>query len=163
MIETSKSLQKILRTLESHDAVDWVPVDVAAKSVIDLTVGRFENDPAEDHSFDRFNIVNPQTVQWNDLVEAVSEFYHKQGCLLEVVEYGDWLNALRQIDLSSEQVDRYPGLKLTEFYEDMGRVENRKVQLATNRSVQVVSSSSLAKLQPINSQLVEKWLKGWAF
>lgn len=37
---------------------------------------------------------------------------------MEVVEYNDWLNALKQINLISENIDKYPGIKLVEFYED---------------------------------------------
>jgi 4-hydroxyphenylpyruvate dioxygenase-like putative hemolysin len=137
-------------------------VDVAAQSVIELTLSRLEDDLAKDQIFDYFNIVNPQIVQWSDLVNIISNFYHKQGCAMEIVEYNDWLNALKQIDPVSEHIDEYPRTKLAEFYEDMGQVEeNRKVQLATDRSV--LRSSSLANLQPLNGQLVEKWLERWAF
>ncbi|KAJ5529641.1 hypothetical protein N7527_003034 [Penicillium freii] len=161
LIATSKSLQKIPATLGGHDAVDWVPVDVAARSVIELTLSRLEDDLTKNQLFDCFNIVNPQIVQWNDLVHTVSGFYHKQGCAMEVVEYNDWLDALKQIDPVSENIDKYPGIKLTEFYEDMGQLENRKVHLATDRSV--LKSCSLANLQPLDSQLVERWLERWAF
>lgn len=161
MVETSKSLQKIPSTLGGHDAIDWVPVDVAAQSVIELTLSRLEDDLTKNQLFDCFNIVNPHIVQWNDLVHTVSDFYHKQGCAMEVVEYNDWLNALKQIDPVSENIDKYPGIKLAEFYEDMGQLENRKVHLATDRSV--LKSSSLANLQPLDGQLVERWLERWAF
>jgi len=136
-------------------------VDVAAQSVIELTLSRLEDDLSKNQLFDCFNIVNPQIVQWNDLVHTVSDFYHKQGCAMEVVEYNDWLNALKQIDPVSENIDKYPGIKLAEFYEDMGQLENRKVHLATDRSV--LKSCSLANLQPLDGQLVEKWLERWAF
>ncbi|KAJ5427067.1 hypothetical protein N7465_002137 [Penicillium sp. CMV-2018d] len=161
LIETSKSLQKIPATLGGHDAVDWVPVDVAAQSVIELTLSRLEDDLTKNQLFDCFNIVNPQIVQWNDLVHTVSDFYHKQGCAMEVVEYNDWLNALKQIDPVSKNIDKYPGIKLAKFYEDMGQLENRKVHLATDRSV--LKSCSLANLQPLDGQLVERWLERWAF
>lgn len=161
MVETSKSLQKIPSTLGGHDAIDWVPVDVAAQSVIELTLSRLEDDLTKNQLFDCFNIVNPQIARWNDLVHTVSDFYHKQGCAMEVVEYNDWLNALKQIDPVSENIDKYPGIKLAEFYEDMGQLENRKVHLATDRSV--LKSSSLANLQPLDGQLVERWLERWAF
>ncbi|KAJ5607968.1 hypothetical protein N7537_004587 [Penicillium hordei] len=161
LIETSKPLQKIPAALEGHDAVDWVPVDVTAQSLIELTLSRLEDDLTKNQLFDCFNIVNPQIVQWNDLVRTVSDFYQRQGCAMEVVEYNHWLSALKQIDPISENIAKYPGIKLAELYEDMKQLENRKVHLATDRSV--LKSSSLANLQPLDGPLVERWLERWAF
>ena len=161
LIATSKSLHKIPSSFGNHDAVDWVPVDIAAQSVIELTLSRLESDLSKDQLFDCFNIVNPQPAQWNDLVNTISGFYHDRGCAMEVVEYHDWLASLKQIDPVFENVDRYPGVKLVEFFEDMGRVGNRRVQLATDRAV--LRSGSLANVRPLDGRLVGKWLESWAF
>lgn len=161
LIATSKSLQKIPDTLGYHGTIDWVPVDIAAQSMIELTLSRLEDDLDKDRLFDCFNIVNSQTVDWKYLVTLISQFYHKQGCAMEVVKDADWLSALKQIEPVSGHIDKYPGIKLTEFYEDMNRAENRKARLSTDWSV--LKSKSLANLQPVNGQLVEKWLHGWAF
>ncbi|KAJ5727944.1 hypothetical protein N7493_005764 [Penicillium malachiteum] len=159
LIATSKSLLKILSSLGGDDTINWVPMDVAAESVIEIALSRLEN--SYEKSFDCFNIVNPQVVQWNDLLNPISEYYRNQGCAMETVGYADWLNSLKQIEPTAESIDKYPGIKLTDVYEDMNRVGSRELQYSTDQSVS--KSSSLANLQALDDRIFEKWLNRWAF
>ncbi|KAJ5618322.1 hypothetical protein N7528_006965 [Penicillium herquei] len=78
---------KIPSSLGGDDAVNWVPMDVAAQSIIELALSRLEG--SDEKLFDYFNIVNPHIVRWNDLLSPICEFHQKQGCAIEVVGYAD--------------------------------------------------------------------------
>jgi nucleoside-diphosphate-sugar epimerase len=164
LIATSKALHKIPRSLGSQNTLDWVPVDIAAHSILDITISRIGEDAASSKALDCFNIVNPQTADWRDLVHVILAFYQKRGgcdgSRIEPVEFTDWINELKNIEMTRGQIERYPGVKLIEFFEAMSNTE-KKVKFATEHTVDC--SRTMADLRAVDKGLMERWLEGWSF
>ncbi|KAM5505989.1 putative NRPS-like protein biosynthetic cluster [Microsporum canis] len=138
LIATSKALGKIPRPLGTEDTIDWVPIDIAAQAILDITVSLLTPDDSSTPP-DCFNLVNPQVAEWKDMVHVIRGFYQKQrdnAMDLEPVEFRDWVQALRNIGATTrEQIDQYPSVKLLEFFEEMqeGKI---KVRFETARTME---------------------------
>ncbi|KAH0385728.1 acetyl-CoA synthetase-like protein, partial [Aureobasidium melanogenum] len=159
IVASSKAIGKIPRTLGNEDIVDWVPTDAAAKILIDLTRTRLRTQEAE--KLDTFHLVNPSTVQWKQLVPAVVEFYASQGASIAIVEFSDWLDEMKRLEVTEENMRNIPGLKLLDFYEGLAVEEGSLPRLATDRTAE--ASVTLRELGPVNADLMVNWCKQWQF
>lgn len=157
IIASSKAIGKIPRVLGADDVVDWVPVDDAANVLIDIAKTRFATQ--KETKLDTFHLVNPKIARWSVLVTAVTEYYAAQGTDLEVVEFEEWLNVMKSLPVTQEEVARVPGLKLLEFYE--GLTQGGFPRMATSHTEE--ASVTLKELSPIRKELITKWLKQWQF
>lgn len=159
IVASSKAIGKIPRTLGNEDIVDWVPTDAAAKILIDLTRTRLRTQ--ESQKLDTFHLVNPSTVQWKNLVPSVVDFYASQGTEIKIVEFKDWLDEMKKLDMTEEVVSKVPGLKLLDFYEGLAVEEGSLPRLATEHTVD--ASVTLRELGPVNRDLMVNWCKQWNF
>lgn len=158
IIASSKAVGKIPRTLGNQDTVDWVPTDTAAQVLVDLVFSRLRTQTT--NPLDAFHLVNPQVVSWSELVPAIRDFYHQSGTEIEVVEFQNWLETLKKLPMTQEQVQKVPGLKLLDFYEGMAAPAGLP-RLATDHTAD--SSATLKKLGPVSRDLMVNWLKQWGF
>lgn len=159
IIASSKVIGKIPRTLGNEDVVDWVPVDSAARVLLDIAQTRLGTQANK--KLDIFHLVNPEVVSWSELVPGVQEFYAASGTKIEAVEFHDWLSTLKQLPMTQEQMIKVPGLKLISFYEGLGAKEGGLPRMATEHTSE--SSITLKELRPVNKDLINNWLKQWDF
>src|SRR5271167_1085935 len=96
LIATSKAMGKIPKSLNDKSSVDWVPVDVAAKAVLDFTL----LPSATPTGLQTFNLANPHLASWADLVPAIQSFYAAQGTTLDTIDYDAWLQELQDLELT---------------------------------------------------------------
>ncbi|KAK4183556.1 putative peptide synthetase [Podospora australis] len=176
LIKTSVSLGKIPSSLPGAP-VDWVPVDVAARAVIDIAVRRFSSpaisSPVERESKDDatecFNLVNPHSASWENLVHAVQRYYSQQGQEITTVEFDGWLSTLQKISAAGatdEDIERMPALKLMDFFEGLAPPptdtdKQLKVVFGTDRVLE--ASPAMRGLGAIDGKMMNKWLKEWNF
>ena len=159
IIASSKAIGKIPRTLGSQDVVDWIPVDSAAHTVIDIARTRLHTQGEK--KLDVFHLVNPHHVSWTKLYPAVQEYYAPSGINLEVVEFSEWLSILKSLPMTPEQATKVPGMKLIDFYEGLNQDKGGLPLMATDHTVE--SSETLKELGPVSRDLITNWLKQWAF
>ncbi|EFQ99792.1 hypothetical protein MGYG_02804 [Nannizzia gypsea CBS 118893] len=163
LIATSKALGKIPQSLGAENTIDWVPIDIAAQAILDITLSLLSSDDSSKLP-DCFNLVNPQVTEWKDMVQVIRGYYQKQSdnaMDLEPVNFHDWLQALRNIGATTrEQIDQYPSVKLLEFFEEM-QSGNIKVRFETARTMK--SSRAVAGLHAVDGASMERWLDGWQF
>ncbi|KAK3332836.1 hypothetical protein B0T19DRAFT_457824 [Cercophora scortea] len=166
LIATSKSLGKIPGSLGfKDDSIDWLPVDLAASAIVDLSLAYTESgDPV----LSCFNLVNPRTTQWSVVAKAVQEFYADRGVSIDVVKYDEWLDDLMALRargmMTSDQVKRYPALKLVEFFQGRNLKcagNGMKVAFATERIME--RSPTMAGVVAVDGEMVKRWLSAWAF
>lgn len=157
IISSSKAIGKIPRVLGSEDVVDWVPVNDAARVLIDLAKSRLRTQLTK--KLDTFHLVNPKIARWEDLVTSVIDYYNEHDVKLEVVEWVEWLDHLKGLPVSPEEVTRVPGLKLMDFYEGLsaGGLPRMETQRTEKYSI------TLRELAPIRKELITKWLRQWQF
>jgi hypothetical protein len=140
-----------------------VPVDIAAKAILDLAP--VDSSQASKEGMECFNVVNPQVTHWSDLVAVIQRHYAELGQgTIEAVGFGEWLDELREIGAvnGADEADRYPALKLLDFFEEMkGDGGNGRWGFATENAVE--RSSVMAELGAVDGRLMQKWLQEWKF
>lgn len=159
IIASSKVMGKIPRTLGNQDAVDWVPVDAAAKVLVDLVRTRLGTQA--EHKLDVFHLVNPSTVSWSKLYPAVQKYYAAEGVQVQDVEFQDWLAELKSLPMTQEQMTKVPGLKLIDFYEGLGAANGGLPGMATEHTAD--ASITLKELGPVDEAMIVNWCKQWKF
>ena len=170
LIQSSKFLGKLPRTLGPVDAIDWIPVDVLAQVLVELMLlppdklaqnkGTKKDEPAVWH------IVNPETISWTTLLPAVQA---SLGAQAEVEDFVDWVDALKASatrESVMQDVEINPAVKLVRFFEDVQdkAVRFPKASSATlDTFVTVKSSRTLGSLPPVTPEWMELWMQQWQF
>ena len=158
IVHTSKVLKKLPRTLGNMDRVDWVPMDVAAGTVIDIANATI----SEPEPVQVYHLVNPHTTTWDQLYHVIRDFYTKDSRDdMEIVDFNDWVDELAQIPQTKENAERVPGLKLLDFYQSLRPESVGLPALDTRRTESV--SSTLREGRAVDAEVISKWLEQWAF
>ena len=172
IIATSKAMGKIPKTLGNGNTVDWVPIDSAARVVLDLvrvrstvqteaqTQGLFRTKSGRQVSqpLSTFHIANPKVTTFTDLVPAIQSFYSSDR--LESVDFRAWIDELEGSSMTKEEIEKKPGLKLLDFYEGLAG-EAGLPRMQTERTEE--ASETLRSLEAVNGELVKRWCAQWSF
>ncbi|KAK3900646.1 putative peptide synthetase [Staphylotrichum tortipilum] len=165
LVKTSRFLGKIPTALgPALDQVAWVPVDLAAKAILDLSPLGSPTDDRSEGVLRCFNIVNPKPSPWSHLATIVQQYYAEQGLTVAAVSLDEWLEALKAVDetKAAEHADHYPALKLLDFFEGMKTgSEDGGCGFATEKGVE--RSATMTQLEPVGEPLMRKWLNEWSF
>jgi thioester reductase-like protein len=158
IVHTSKVMKKLPRTLGNMDRVDWVPMDIAAGTVIDIANATY----SEDEPTQVYHLANPHTTTWKDLYPVIQDFFKQEDNTdMEIVEYNDWVEELARMPQTKENAERVPGLKLLDFYKSL-RLEGMGLPTLQTRRAEAVSST-LRDGSAVHAGVIKKWLKQWAF
>ncbi|KAI9030908.1 hypothetical protein CLU79DRAFT_785955 [Phycomyces nitens] len=137
----------IMKTMPSIDInVDWIPVNYASSCIVDImikTAGKAL--PVEDSVF---NIVNPQTVMWTDVLNAM----RLCGMKFKTVTIEEWITQLRQ-----EQ--DIPAFKLLDFYENSFRNISEAQVWSTSKSSYLCPF--LKDVPAFDINLLSKYISYW--
>lgn len=161
LVASSRYLGKLPASLGQMDTVDWIPVDILGRVLVELAIDGLgagtERAPEEGAAV--YHAVNPKQTSWAELVPAVSRSLSTGGEIVEVVPLETWLQTLRRS--ASEEVDLTlnPAVKILDFYE--GLMTADKFHLDTKKTVR--SSLTLAGLRPVQGVWMENWMKQWSF
>lgn len=135
--------------------VDFVPVDALGHIMSELI------DALEEHRFKPngtvtmvYNVVNPQSTTWEELLPALKHVAP------EVVPLSEWVGRLEGTkDTSAHLLGRNPGVKLLDFYKSFLGGENNGLRFATENLVR--GSITAAELGPITREKMSRWIDGW--
>ena len=100
----------LTESLGNQDAVDRVPIDVAARVVVELVAARMKDPRAQGQA--RLDVLH--IVAWRELVPAIRKYFGEHR--IKAVSFKAWLERLRRMPLTAEEVERKPGVKLLDFY-----------------------------------------------
>jgi thioester reductase-like protein len=156
LVHASKAMKKLPKTLGTMEQVDWVPMDVAAATVVDIATA-----PASERTR-VYHLANPHKTTWNQIYPVIKAFYHKFDVSIEVIEYNDWVQELGQLALTKENAERVPGLKLLEFYKSLQPGMGTALPRLETKEAEAVSQN-LREGRAVDGREVTKWLKQWAF
>ena len=136
--------------------VDWIPVDVAARSIGEVLLSSRE---VED-GYKVHNIVNPNSIPWSDLLPMLQ--VSDKTSELEILPMSEWVARLSA--LSSElSPDELPGLKLLQFFENMAASEveggEKSIVFETGKTRSV--SEALRECPPFCREWIERSLEVW--
>jgi thioester reductase-like protein len=157
LIQSSLTLGRVPKTLPG--AIDWIPVDALANIIVDIVHGTQGTGRLE-----VFNIINPRTTSWEDLLPALQRHRSTETPLLPI-EFPEWVKLLSRVDVNSgQEVAAIPAAKLLDFYEGMQQDDEKygaRLLCETRNGENV--SKTMSALTPISKDLMEIWLEQWQF
>lgn len=160
LIASSLHLGKLPDSLGQMSTVDWIPVDILGRSLVELAIGGLEalktRPPGAGATV--YHAVNPKRTPWEELIGVVSRSLSAGAGPVQTVPLESWLEALR---CSAEEADltRNPAVKILDFYESLMTGQ----ELSFDTTVTVQHSPTLAGLDPVQVKWMETWLRQWAF
>lgn len=111
------------------------------------------------------HLVHPQPISWDVIIAAL-----QKELALPLVSYDQWLTSLERLKADSgtqdgnELLDRYPSLKILDFFIDGGK-ENGSSEAMGMPSLDSTgaqeSSATLRKAMPLSEGDVLSWLSYW--
>ncbi|KAH7370594.1 male sterility protein [Rhexocercosporidium sp. MPI-PUGE-AT-0058] len=120
-------------------SVDWIPVDIAAGTIVEVLLQDSEGGVAgekqdagrgEGGNYDVHNIVNPHSISWSTLVDMLQDSRRKNGQeKLQEISMREWTKRLVALSSSTTTMSKQdkqplPGLRLLQFFEDMAAAES---------------------------------------
>ncbi|RYO98173.1 hypothetical protein DL766_005198 [Monosporascus sp. MC13-8B] len=132
--------------------IDWVPVDELGTIVSELTAAVSSRE--KDRNFVVYNVTNPKTTSWGELLPALVRVAPK------VVPAAEWISRLENSGKKGAHVvGENPGLKLIDFYKQKlgGETTEVKVELGNLSS----GSEAARRLPPIQKDHLVGWMQAW--
>ncbi|KAI9820172.1 MAG: putative NRPS-like protein biosynthetic cluster [Pycnora praestabilis] len=160
IIASSKYLGMLPDSLVSMGTVDWVPVDVLGKIIVELL--QPPND--EEGSIARvYHTVNPHSTTWKALLPIVQKLLSRSTkAEMRVVSFTDWVDAVEASSSNLQDIDKNPALKLLDFYKGLEHTADRVLPtLATETTGK--DSETLRGLGPVCEEWMGIWMKQWGF
>lgn len=150
--------------LASLNRIDWIPVDLLAKVLIEMSdiLLRPDKTPSmngsDGHEAEMgvFHGINPKMVAWETLVPTI---HNHLGASVKLVSWTEWLTALRdeQIGATSAAAQGLTGLKLVDFFESLG--QRKQPDYSTSKSQ--AASKTLRELSAVTPEWMQLWLQQW--
>jgi thioester reductase-like protein/acyl-CoA synthetase (AMP-forming)/AMP-acid ligase II len=171
IIHSSKNMHMVPESLGNMNVVDWVPMDDAAKTVVEASFShlfsarkvdeKMSDDNDENALLQVYHVINPRTVSWRDLVPTIQAFYSTPSSHIAAVPFSKWLAELRKVRVDDrEEVARKPAVKLLDFYEGLEMGEGLP-RMETRRTEGV--SGCLRGMRAVDREVVGNWLAQWGF
>jgi ABC-type thiamine transport system substrate-binding protein len=152
-------MKMLPKTLGNQDRIDWVPMDLAAATVLDVSMNPLNK--SSEHA-QVYHLTNPRTTSWKELYPIIRAFYKESNVDIEAVDYDDWVDELKKLPRTKENAEAVPGLKLLEFYESLRPGSEMGLPaLETQKSEE--ASQSLREGKGVDEEVMRKWLDQWAF
>ncbi|KAF4542643.1 Ochratoxin a non-ribosomal peptide synthetase [Lasiodiplodia theobromae] len=166
LVRTSVNMGLVPAHLGNSDLVDWVPMDAAGRTVVEVSLAKARRHAAivsgSEERLDVFHVQNPRAARWEHLVPVIREWYGRRGREVRAVEFDEWLDALRRVPLTdADEVAKKPGVKLIDFYEGL-KMEGGALPPMETRHTQELSPC-LRELKAVDGRLFENWMEQWGF
>ncbi|KAL0937767.1 nonribosomal peptide synthetase [Colletotrichum truncatum] len=158
IIASSAYLGLLPKDLGAMDMVNWTPIEGIANLILEVS-GISEPVPLHEIS-GYFHGVNPRTVEWEKLADAVKSFYGDDR-IKKVVPFSEWVRALEDSTVSSNDVDKNPGVKLLDFYQGLAHGGGKGVDFSMERTVQ--HSKTMKEMRAVTPELMQNWCRQWGF
>ncbi|CAE6440846.1 unnamed protein product [Rhizoctonia solani] len=170
LISTSISLGYLP---EAAGVVSWLPLDVAATSIIDTCVARDIDLPLVVH------VSHPRPVPWMDILEALSKaIASRTGSNLPIIHFDEWNKALTRTSASLGELKRkrYAMFPITRIKNLLNRAVQVDNELRSAKSTTGAEFSGLVSLDTtvaeslsealrstpqLGAEHVDKWIRYW--
>ncbi|KAJ5668943.1 NRPS-like protein biosynthetic cluster [Penicillium macrosclerotiorum] len=154
LIAASKTIKQIPNSLGSI-AVQWVPVDICAKVILDIV--RTRRTTQDEEPCAAFHIVNPKIVDWETLIPFIQKYMD-----VEPVPLQTWINTLESFPNPTEADLRdKPALKILEFFKAVAYSDEAGPSTETIKTQ--AASTTLRHLNAVDGPLMTRWMDQWKF
>ena len=152
MVISSVALRCVPDTLGRFGSIDWVPVDLAADVILDVSKG----------AGGVYNVRNPRTTTWDALLPAMTA----RG--VDVVSPKEWLARLEEYaaaasaqgnDALKAAAGKCPAIKLADFYKNGVWVGECAQPMMVDRTV--AASAVLRDMDAVSEEWMRKWVGEW--
>ena len=110
MIKTSQSLGYLPNYIP---AVDWIPVDVLASTILDILHLKI----LTEEKVQVYNIVNPQLTPWTSLIPTVLSRLSHQNIQVIELSISKWIQRVEKVNQANIQdLTAKPAAKILHFY-----------------------------------------------
>ncbi|TKA73863.1 hypothetical protein B0A55_04474 [Friedmanniomyces simplex] len=159
LVITLKALGILPDQLGRQDVVPWVPMDLAAKTVLEIAEAATERSQ-QGGLQEVAPLVNPAVTSWSKVVHTVCDALQEQGQgSVEIVSFERWLQELNKVPHTQQQLASKPTAKLLDFYESLLSGDNGLPRLSTHQTALI--SKTLSGMKPIDEDFMPKWVRGW--
>lgn len=160
LIASSVHLGMLPDDLGSQNVVDWMPIEDVAALVLDVA-GVTETKPVSEVA-GYFHCVNPKTVQWLDLADAIMDYYSPG--IKKLVSLKEWVAALEKSSEGTPDLDKNPAVKLLDTYRGFAQAieaNQPHVYLSMKRTME--HSKTAAEMEAITPEMMRTWCRQWGF
>ncbi|KAI1121295.1 male sterility protein-domain-containing protein [Nemania abortiva] len=155
LVNTSKALGILPKSLGVSDDIDWVPIDVVAEVFMDVL--RHELGSSSRGRCQVYHISNPHKTTWGALLPATCQIL---GSNIGLVPFHEWVHKLQQQGSREYDVNKLPALKILPFYKGMiAPPEARLPVLDITHTLTV--SPALASVGEVQGIWMERWIRSW--
>ncbi|KAK1977171.1 male sterility protein [Colletotrichum cereale] len=127
--------------------VDWFPVDICAEAIQKAVLS-----PADESLYAVTNLVNPNSISWEELLSLLGE---ASGLNFARVEMREWVSLLEnQTGPAGPQDQKVPALRLLGFFQEMAKGSG-------NGEGVVFEAGKVGRGWRIDVHMVRKWLEKW--
>jgi thioester reductase-like protein len=175
-IASSMYLGKIPYSLGAMDPIDWIPVDSLSLIIKDLirttTNKRLLSPKLVDglqslHNGDDnltsprvYHLSNPFATSWSSLLPSVLAAAPGLG----TVSLSNWVDALRQSTSQGGDLHAIPAVKMLSFFEDLqSKASCGAMPVVLDNRNTIVDCPGLLQVGPVNTQMMDNWMRQWAF
>ncbi|GKZ39695.1 hypothetical protein AbraIFM66950_000942 [Aspergillus brasiliensis] len=161
LVRTSQTM-KVLPDSIGPIPVDWVPIDIAARSIVQIACGKRNDRLASTGSnyAEVYHITNPHISHWEPLAQTIS-----QACSCKIIPLKEWVQNLKN-RLSDTRMDEWglreiPAATLLGFFSSVADCEGWVRPPADTTNAQK-RSAALRALGPVDVSMMEVWLRQWS-
>lgn len=157
LVKSSRALGKLPQSLGMLHTVDWVPVDVVGKVIVELMTASIPEIAEPSSAAVVYHVANPSPTSWSEYVEGISRLLGGTKGPLEQVPLESWLELVRTSGRDPAEV---PAVKLLDFFSENARSDKR-VLLDTIKTRS--QCKALADVGPIRAEWIENWIRQWGY
>lgn len=161
IILTSQALGALPDQLGTQDTIDWVPINLAAKSLFEIAESRVAQiAKGKGPQTAITHIVNPSITSWTSLAPSIKDALDQAtGATHRVMPFKSWLEALSTVPKTVEEAEKKPGIKLLDFYQGLMSNAGGLPLLETKETAKL--SGTIKSMESIDGSLVTKWIRQW--
>ena len=180
LVLSSRRLGMLPRTLGTakeglrEDAptdIDWMPIDELAEALVEasMRIRADESECSEGRGGGArvINMRNPNETSWTTLLPSLKAALEEDGKTVRIVEYGVWLNALRESEVASLKSDssglvgaarESAAINLMGFFESL-KENAHGTSMRIDKALAI--SPGLGTMSNVNSEMLSRWVKEW--
>ncbi|KAH7888517.1 L-aminoadipate-semialdehyde dehydrogenase, partial [Phlebopus sp. FC_14] len=137
---------------ELEESVSWLPIDYAAKSIVELV--NLPGDALPEGVCPVWHVIHPIRVKWSSILSSL----HRTGLKFKTLPRHEWLKILRASDTNEV---RNPSRKLLTFYENKYGQEELATRYPLTTTLTEKASESIRAAPIPDDGLVAKWVNAW--
>jgi thioester reductase-like protein len=161
LIESSIELGALPKDVGLLNRVDWLPLEVASRTILDTVIideESFDNEGGRGH-VRIVHCANPAATTFDQLIPAIQEFFGTDR-IPEVIGFREWIEKLEARALDDPV--RLPAIKLVDTFRSVLVPEGEKrqpVYLETTKTKE--RSRALREAGPVTPDMMRHWCSQW--